>query len=767
MADKVLNTRILLKYDSYANWTSNNPVLKAGEMAIATVANIEANAATGFTNLPNVVIKVGDGATPYNQLKFVSALAADVHGWAKEASKPSYTYTEIGGLEDHLKDVAHGADTDTQYTIVRTDETNYKYELRSKGLNDVEWTKVADIDLSALVARVAALEAKFAGMTEGTVVDHVKAKIAGLDADEVKIGAGEIIESVSEADGVISVTKRALASTDFADDLVPEAAVAGLTERLAGIDSAVTTGDANTLKAAKEYSDAQLKTKVEGLDYDGGEFGATKFATKITEVDGVVAAEYAQPVITDIQGLDARLTGIENNAGNLGTNKQDVLTWDEGHEYDAQSNHAATVSSIVSRINALDYAGGEFGDHKFATKIVEENGVIEATYAQPVIADIDGLTDRLSGIDGEIAKKQDQLYFTSTPDNDKNKVATQSYVNEAVADLNGAMHFVGKLEAVPEGEANEAYSAGDVILVGYDEYVFDGTTWQPLGNESIYQTKELATEQHNALTKLVTDLETKHDSEMDTLEKKHDDELAALDKKYADKIEALDYNDEGYVDGQFINKVTEVNGVIAVERRALKATDIPELEQSKITGLVTKLAELEQGITDGEAGALADAKAYTDAQLKAKVESLDADEVKAGQGEIIDSVKEADGVVTVTKRALVKEDIPVIEQAQVNGLADALAAAGKTGTDAADKALADAQTYVDGKLDALDYDDAAVEKNFVTEVKQANGAISVQRAAVANIALTGSTDDLVQGAMTLVFNCGNSQVGTANEFANL
>ena len=254
---------------------------------------------------------------------------------------------------------------------------------------------------------------------------------------------------------------------------------------------------------------------------------------------------------------------------------------------------------------------------------------------------------------------------------------------------------------------------------------------------------------------------------MDTLEKKHDDELAALDKKYADKIEALDYNDEGYVDGQFVNKVTEVNGVIAVERRALKATDIPELEQSKITGLVDKLAALEQGITDGEAGALADAKAYTDAQLKAKVESLDAAEVKAGQGEIIDSVSEADGVVTVTKRALVKEDIPVIEQAQVNGLADALAAAGKTGTDAADKALADAKTYVDGKLDALDYDDAAVEKNFVTEVKQANGAISVQRAAVANIALTGSTDDLVQGTMTLVFNCGNSQVGTANEFANL
>ena len=32
-----LNTRILLKYDTYANWTANNPVLLAGEVAIATI----------------------------------------------------------------------------------------------------------------------------------------------------------------------------------------------------------------------------------------------------------------------------------------------------------------------------------------------------------------------------------------------------------------------------------------------------------------------------------------------------------------------------------------------------------------------------------------------------------------------------------------------------------------------------------------------------------------------------------------------------------
>ena len=39
MAEKTFNTRILLKYDTYSNWTSKNPILKAGEVAIATIAS--------------------------------------------------------------------------------------------------------------------------------------------------------------------------------------------------------------------------------------------------------------------------------------------------------------------------------------------------------------------------------------------------------------------------------------------------------------------------------------------------------------------------------------------------------------------------------------------------------------------------------------------------------------------------------------------------------------------------------------------------------
>lgn len=41
--------------------------------------------------------------------------------------------------------------------------------------------------------------------------------------------------------------------------------------------------------------------------------------------------------------------------------------------------------------------------------------------------------------------------------------------------------------------------------------------------------------------------------------------------------------------GQLVSAVVETDGKIAVSRRALVAADIPELAQSKITGLTTAL----------------------------------------------------------------------------------------------------------------------------------------------------------------------------------
>ena len=66
-------------------------------------------------------------------------------------------------------------------------------------------------------------------------------------------------------------------------------------------------------------------------------------------------------------------------------------------------------------------------------------------------------------------------------------LVTGAQVQAAIAGLSGAMHFVGKLDAVPETVSG--YKSGDVILVGTKEYVCDGAKWVELGDESIYALK--------------------------------------------------------------------------------------------------------------------------------------------------------------------------------------------------------------------------------------------------------------------------------------
>lgn len=83
MAEKILNTRIGLKYDLLSNWTAeeNQFVLKKGEVAFATVA---ATAGSGLTE-PVIMAKIGDGSKTFNGLTWdFYAKASDVHTWAKK-----------------------------------------------------------------------------------------------------------------------------------------------------------------------------------------------------------------------------------------------------------------------------------------------------------------------------------------------------------------------------------------------------------------------------------------------------------------------------------------------------------------------------------------------------------------------------------------------------------------------------------------------------------------------------------------------------------
>lgn len=93
MATTTLNTRIALKYDTLANWNASEFILKKGEVAICSLATGET---AEQSTPPAVLLKVGDGVHKFSELPWASALAADVYGWAKAATKPTYTANEVG-----------------------------------------------------------------------------------------------------------------------------------------------------------------------------------------------------------------------------------------------------------------------------------------------------------------------------------------------------------------------------------------------------------------------------------------------------------------------------------------------------------------------------------------------------------------------------------------------------------------------------------------------------------------------------------------------
>lgn len=87
MAEKILNTRVQLKWDTIEHWNDAAAVvLKQGEPGFTTITVKQTNANGAIVNVPVTLMKVGDGSSAFSALPWMSALAADVFPWAKEAN---------------------------------------------------------------------------------------------------------------------------------------------------------------------------------------------------------------------------------------------------------------------------------------------------------------------------------------------------------------------------------------------------------------------------------------------------------------------------------------------------------------------------------------------------------------------------------------------------------------------------------------------------------------------------------------------------------
>lgn len=380
------NTRIQLKYDTYENWTTNNPTLKAGEVAIATVPSNQ----DGVQNAPSILIKVGDGTSDYKTLKFISGLAADVHGWAKEAKKPTYQATEITGIGDYIANYVDetlgiSVDTDTQYRITKVDDYNYKLQSKAKGEADTAFADVSTITipkyddtevkedieaLEALVGTTAVATQIGNAITALDLANTYAAKEHTHDIDDVtglqnaldgKVDDGEFTELDNKVTSLIgndaNKSVRTIAAEELAAQLIPETAKESL-DTLEEISAWIQSHPDDA--AAMNASIDALEAIVAGIGGEG-DTHKTVVAYVTAAIEALKIGDYAKAAdLTALAGrvdsLETRANGHESAIGALdkklngfAETDKSVLNYIDGKDNEIKE----TVSGISEKVTEL------------------------------------------------------------------------------------------------------------------------------------------------------------------------------------------------------------------------------------------------------------------------------------------------------------------------------------------------------------------------------------------------------------------------------
>ena len=283
MAEKILNTRIQLRYDTYENWMAADvPALKKGEIAICEVPVTQTDV-NGITSVrPQILMKVGPGN--FNALDWTNAKAADVYDWAKQTE----LFVEKSGEGNVVSSIAWDA-------ALNNGKGGIKFTTASVATSE---------GLADLAGRVKAIEDGYA--TDGDLsaaVEAINAAIA-LKADKSYVDA----ELAKKQDVIPANTYDAHGAAAAVQGKLDEevsrakAAEAALGERIDAIDFVDETELATALtpyaKSADVVANSVYTEKMTALD------------AKDSELTGLIAAE-AERAAGAEDGLNDRLEEVE------------------------------------------------------------------------------------------------------------------------------------------------------------------------------------------------------------------------------------------------------------------------------------------------------------------------------------------------------------------------------------------------------------------------------------------------------------------------
>ena len=375
MAERTLNTRIKLRYASYADWQNSSVQLLPGELA---VCYIEANNQEIKNTAPTVLFKVGDGEHVFKDLKWSSARAADVYDWAKAESRPEYTKGDVG--LGNVRNVEGYAKTETY----SKEEVNAKVE-EIQGALEADTNTTYRFDLSK--------------------ANEITIYSKNIGAEEVKVGTfavnfDTLVAEINGAKGRLDTIEAALPNKADKSDL----------------DNYYTKGEADgkfltdhqdiSGKADKSYVDDELAKKVnieENNQVISGINGKIstlegKVSTLEGEMDSVESKfnDYYTSAQIDAKGyavaseVEADIKAVDDKFAGYYTKDQADAVFMTESEVDARVNKVITdavdgdaLTSLTELVRYINTHGGEAAEMALA---------------------IDALESKLAGIDGTVAK---------------------------------------------------------------------------------------------------------------------------------------------------------------------------------------------------------------------------------------------------------------------------------------------------------------------------------------------------------------------------
>lgn len=546
MAEKILQTRIQLKYDTLANWMKDSFILKPGEMAIAT---IEASGTAGSTGMtpPAVGIKIGDGSLKFSELPWIQAIAGDVPTWAKESDWATVKAAYNKAISDAIKNVTDGLNVPTK-TEVRKVELITSITTQNGKITGYETTPIKTDNVfladgtTTLTAKLTAVDGAITKAKE----DAISAAAADATAKANAAQSAAISTAAADAENKADTAKSeaiATAKTETESQvgalktkLLGTGAVYG-TDTIASVKQAAADAlaAANAASTAAGNASAKVDTEIKKLDYTDTADN-TKFVSKVDEVDGKISVSRVN--VTDVLGI--------------------------ADSYDKGTNKIATVATVTTAVNnvrdeLLEDIGEITGAMRFRGTVT-----VEPTVTAPSVPS-DGMGAFRAGDVVIHSVNSKEFIYNGTGWEElgtEGVYAIKTEVDSAIEGLDGRVDSLetdntqNKKDIAALIEADKSFATKTELKNAVDPISIDVNALKTAVNTTLPQ--NIATAKSEAISEA---------------------------KSYADGlVNALDVTDAQATGSGFVSSVTQTNGKITVAKTKIKVSDISDLSTTATSG---------------------------------------------------------------------------------------------------------------------------------------------------------------------------------------